>query len=62
MKHRFLPIVRIVFIIIILFTSTAALPYEAVPDTNMDILLQELGGHECFDGSAFTCVTIEVPL
>lgn len=60
-SRLYLP-VRIVFILVLLFTSIAAVPYQAAPQSVMEDLLDALGGYECFDGSVFTCVTIEVPL
>jgi len=53
---------RLIFIMILLCTSIAAAPNEIKPKTNMEIVLQALGGFQCFDGSVFTCVSIEVPL
>jgi pimeloyl-ACP methyl ester carboxylesterase len=47
---------------IFIFSSIAAAPYKKAPGTNMETLLQDLGGYECFEGSAFTCVTMDVPL
>jgi pimeloyl-ACP methyl ester carboxylesterase len=62
MKPRLITIARLFFIVVMLFTSIAAAPYKKPLETNMEILLQTLGGYECFEGSSFTCVTIEVPL
>ncbi|MCC6499871.1 MAG: alpha/beta fold hydrolase [Anaerolineales bacterium] len=62
MKSRLTMSVRLIFIGILLLTSIAAAPYKKTSQTPMEDLLAALGGSECFDGSAFTCVTIEVPL
>ncbi len=60
-SHLSLPL-RLIFIAVLLFTSIAAAPFKKKLLTPMETLLDALGGFECFDGSAFTCVTIEVPL
>ncbi len=62
MKSRFSLPVRLIFIAVLLFTSIAAAPQKKKPKTPMENLLIALGGYECFDGSAFTCVTVTVPL
>ncbi|MCC6299047.1 MAG: alpha/beta fold hydrolase [Anaerolineales bacterium] len=62
MKSRFSLVVRLIFTVVLLATSVAAAPYKKPPQTPMEDLLDALGGEECFEGSAFTCVTIEVPL
>lgn len=62
MKSRFNLPVQLVLIVVLLFTSVAAAPYKRTLQTPMEDLLDSLGGYECFEGSAFTCVTIEVPL
>lgn len=58
-------IVRLSFIIVLLFSSVAAAPFSQANKpqnkTTQDIL-DALGGFPCFDGSLFTCVTVEVPL
>jgi pimeloyl-ACP methyl ester carboxylesterase len=62
MKTIFFPLMRLFFVLVLSFTSIAAAPYTRPPRTPTEILLQDLGGVECFEGSIFTCVTIEVPL
>jgi pimeloyl-ACP methyl ester carboxylesterase len=62
MKFRFQLLTRLMFIALFLFTSIAAAPFKRTLQTPMEELLDALGGYECFDGSAFTCVTFEVPL
>jgi len=62
MKSRFSLSARLLFIVILLLTSAAAAPYKRTLQTPMEDLLDALGGYECFEGSAFTCVTFEVPL
>ena len=56
---------RLSFIIVLLFSSLAAVPFsqpnKAQNSATQD-LLDALGGVPCFDWSIFTCVTIEVPL
>jgi pimeloyl-ACP methyl ester carboxylesterase len=62
MKPRFPLLIHIPFIIVLLFSSIASTPYQPPEKTAMENVLDDLGGYECFDGSAFTCVTIDVPL
>ncbi len=62
MKFHLNLVARLAFISVLMFTSIAATPYERTLQTPMEDALDALGGYECFDGSAFTCVTIEVPL
>ena len=62
MKFRFSLLARMAFIAVLLSTTIAAAPLERTRQSPMQDLLDTLGGYECFDGSAFTCVTIEVPL
>ena len=62
MKSRFNLPIQLALIVVLLFSSIAAAPYRQTLQTPMDDLLDALGGYECFEGSAFTCVTIEVPL
>ena len=62
MKFRFSSTVRLIFSVLLLATSVAAAPYKKTLQTPMEDLLDTLGGEECFEGSVFTCVTIEVPL
>src|SRR5688500_4597140 len=64
MKAKLSPILRLSFVIVLLFSSLAAAPFSQpnrVQTTTQD-LLDALGGAPCFDWSIFTCVTIEVPL
>jgi len=62
MKTRFPLFVRAAFIMVLLFSSVASTPYQPTERTAMEHVLDDLGGYECFEGSAFTCVTIDVPL
>ena len=62
MKSRFSPPAQLTLIVVLLFSSIAAAPYQQALQTPMEDLLDSLGGYECFEGSAFTCVTINVPL
>jgi len=62
MKSAFHPVLRFSFIVVLLFSSIASAPYEQPQRTVTESLLADLGGEECFDGSAFTCVTIDIPL
>jgi len=65
MRTSFSPLKRFFLIFAIFFASIAATPSAGTlsPEkTNTEKLLQDLGGTPCFDGSAFTCVTLEVPL
>jgi pimeloyl-ACP methyl ester carboxylesterase len=60
-----LPVSRLALILAIFLSSVAAAPFSqsAIPlKTDTQQILENLGGLPCFDGSAFTCVTIEVPL
>ena len=65
MKTKFTPFARLALVFMILLTSIAAAPFsptnKPLRNTTQD-LLEELGGVPCFDGSWFTCVTIEMPL
>ena len=62
-KSRFL---LHVLISTFMFSSIAAVPTKgiqpATQNTHIKGILEDLGGYPCFDGSAFTCVTINVPL
>lgn len=62
---KFVPVRWMVFIIF-LFASIAAAPVPQMQDKKqkspIETVLEELGGYPCFDGSAFTCVTVEAPL
>ena len=65
MKTKLSPMMRLSFVIVLLFSSLAAVPFsqpnKAQNSATQD-LLDALGGVPCFDWSIFTCVTIEVPL
>jgi pimeloyl-ACP methyl ester carboxylesterase len=64
MKTHFPSVMRWLLVLSFFLSSLAAapLPKQIVPKTGMERILQDLGGVPCFDGSAFTCVTLEVPL
>ena len=65
MKTSFSPVTRLALILAIFFSSVAAAsPSSSAvsPKTDTQQILDDFGGVPCFDGSAFTCVTIEVPL
>ena len=65
MRTKLSPIMRLSFVIVLLFSSIAAAPFSEpnkVQNTTTQDLLDALGGVPCFDWSVFTCVTIEVPL
>lgn len=65
MKTPFSPVVRFLLILFIFFSSIGAAPLAqsvALPTTDTAQILADLGGFPCFEDSAFTCVTIEVPL
>lgn len=65
MKTTLSPVIRLFIIIAIFISSIAAAPLSqsAIPiKTDTQQILDDLGGVPCFDGSYFTCVTIEVPL
>jgi len=65
MRTSFSPLTRLFLILVIFFSSVAATSSPAQPaaqKTSTENLLKDLGGTPCFDGSAFTCVTIDVPL
>ncbi len=62
MKSRITLPAQLVLIVVLMFTSIGAAPFERTRQSPMDDLLDALGGFECFEGSVFTCVTIEVPL
>jgi pimeloyl-ACP methyl ester carboxylesterase len=56
---------RLFLIFVIFFSSVAATSFSlsAIPlKTDTHQVLENLGGVPCFEGSLFTCVTIEVPL
>ncbi len=65
MKSKSLSFMRLAFIVVLLFSSMAAAPMaqpRKAQYSPASRILAELGGVPCFDGSAFTCVTLEVPL
>lgn len=65
MKAKLLSPIRLFFVVVLVFSSIAAVPMaQQNQPQKYSILdtLNDLGGLPCFDGSAFTCVTIEVPL
>ncbi len=65
MYPKLLALVRLSFVVVLMFTSIAAAPMSQMdkPQQSPTLnVLDDLGGFPCFDGSAFTCVTIEVPL
>ncbi|HEY9525490.1 MAG TPA: alpha/beta fold hydrolase [Anaerolineales bacterium] len=65
MKTTFSPATRLLIITAIFFSSIAAVPLSqsAIPvKTDTQQILDDLGGVPCFEGSYFTCVTIDVPL
>jgi pimeloyl-ACP methyl ester carboxylesterase len=65
MRISFRAAMRFSLILAIFFSSVAAAPHfpSLIPlKTDTQQILDDLGGVPCFDGSAFTCVTIEVPL
>ena len=65
MKTQFPSLMRLPLIVAIFLSSIAAAPLSQsaiLPETDTQQILDDLGGVPCFDGSAFTCVTLEVPL
>ena len=65
MKTKFYPVMRLCFIIVLLFSSLAATPFsqsEKSQNTSTQDFLSDRGGLPCFDESLFTCVTIDMPL
>ncbi len=53
----------LVVAVAVLASSLVASPASSTPDGNtMTAVLQRLGGEQCPDGSAFTCVTVPMPL
>jgi len=65
MKIFFSPALRLFFVTVIFLSSIAAAPLSPTtlplkPDTTQ--ILEDLEGFPCFEDSAFTCVTIDVPL
>ena len=62
MNKIFPRFMRSSFIIVMLFTSTAAAPYHQAAKPHTQTLLQTLGGFDCFEDGIFTCVTIDIPL
>jgi len=65
MKTKFSPVMRLSLLVALFLSSIAAAPFSQATKlqnkTTQDIL-DALGGFACFDGSLFTCVTVEVPL
>ncbi len=61
-------IIRLLLCAVVLLSSFAATPAPSALGSNSlsrpstDKILQQLGGRPCPDGSAFTCVTIPMPL
>lgn len=65
MKKSFLRFLRLALILTLFPASIAAAPLSpaALPSqTDTLQLLEDLEGYPCFEDSAFTCVTIDVPL
>jgi pimeloyl-ACP methyl ester carboxylesterase len=63
MKRSFTPFLRLAIIFTIFISSIAAAPLpQSSPQNNNEIRLADLEGFPCFEGSAFTCVTIDIPL
>jgi pimeloyl-ACP methyl ester carboxylesterase len=65
MKPAFSPAIRLFIILAIFFSSIAAAPLSPSvirPKTDTQKILEDLGGVPCFEGSYFTCVTIDIPL
>ncbi len=65
MKTSLSPVTRLALILAIFFSSVAAASPSASAvflKTDTQQILDDLGGVPCFEGSAFTCITIEVPL
>lgn len=65
MKISFSRVIRFSLFLAIFFSSVAAAPLSQSAiaiKTDTQQILDDLGGIPCFDGSAFTCVTINVPL
>src|SRR5262245_42858360 len=65
MKTKLTPFMRLSLALVILLASIAAAPFSQTnksQSTATQDLLVALGGVPCFDGSLFTCVTIEMPL
>ena len=65
MKTTFSPVIRLFVTIAIFVSSIAAVPLSqsaisVKADTQQ--ILDDLGGVPCFEGSYFTCVTIDMPL
>jgi pimeloyl-ACP methyl ester carboxylesterase len=65
MKTPFSRVVRFLLTLVIFFLSIGAAPLSqsvALPTTDTAQILEDLGGFPCSEDSAFTCVTIDVPL
>lgn len=65
MKTPISPAVRFLLTLIIFLSSVGAAPLSqsiTLPTTDTAQILEDLGGYPCSEDSAFTCVTIDVPL
>ena len=63
MKPFFSAALRSFVIVGIFLSSSAASVFPgSLQKTSTEQLLEDLGGFACYEGSAFTCVTIDVPL
>lgn len=64
MKTPFSPVVRFSLILVMFLSTLGAAPLSqsAISANDTTQILEDLGGFPCYEGSAFTCVTIEVPL
>jgi pimeloyl-ACP methyl ester carboxylesterase len=65
MKTPFSPVVRFWLVLVIFFSSIGAAPLAqsiTIPTKDTAQILADLGGFPCSEDSAFTCVTIDVPL
>ena len=66
MKTFFSRTMHLFLAILFLFSSLAAAPFPALSEkaqpATTAATLASLEGYPCFDGSVFTCVTLEVPL
>lgn len=65
MRPTFSPVRQLLVIFAIFFSSIAAAPRspsDTSTKTDTQQILEDLGGVPCYEGSYFTCVTIDVPL
>lgn len=63
MKLSFSPFIRFSILFAIFLSSIAAAPPSpSIEKNNTEVLWEDLEGFPCFEDSAFTCVTIDVPL